>query len=97
VQELHRRQRGEIEVLHAKRERLEEPQPALIEQARNQMRDAIELRQHRTHLLGREHDRKPSRRARTHQALENAVIAAAPISAGCPLPWKRMKRRVQWT
>jgi hypothetical protein len=62
--------RGEVEILHAQRERLEEPEARTVEQARHQKRNTIELREHAAHLLRREHDRKPSRRARVHQTFE---------------------------
>jgi hypothetical protein len=59
--------RGDVHVLHAERERFEQPEPGSVQQARHEPGIALELRQQRAHLAAREHDGEMARVLRPHE------------------------------
>ena len=62
--------RGEVHVLHAQREALEETEPRSVEEARHEPRLALEALEERAHLRPREHDGQVPRPLRAHETLE---------------------------
>ncbi len=67
--------RGEVEILHAQRERFEQPQARPIEEARHESRYPVESREHRANLGRRQHHRQSPRLARAHQLVELGHVA----------------------